>query len=253
MKHLLLAVLLLASRPALAADDELDSGRVVAVEERPYRMVHEFTVTAGVLPIDALYTGLTLGGSYTLHLSDLWAWEAVSFHYSANVNTGLDKTLAERWSVAPTSNPEIQYMIGSHAVLTPLFGKIALFNDTIIHASTFFALGGGVARFSTGFRPQGSFGPGVRVFFGQAVSTRLDVRGSIVPDIPTGVDFILQVMLSVSFNFGSTRATELGDEDAVVDETTGFEALDELYPLSNPSTGGGNKKSKDTAGEEETE
>jgi outer membrane beta-barrel protein len=244
MKRLLLGLpLLFSSQLALAdEEDELDSGRVVAIEDRPYRMVHEFTVSGGVLPIDALYTGLTIGGSYTLHLSDLWAWEAVSFHYSANVDTGLDVTLAERWSVAPTSNPEIQYMIGSHAILTPLFGKIALFNDSIIHASTFFALGGGVSRFSTGFRPMGSFGPGIRVFFGQVVSTRLDVRGAIVPDVPTGVDFILQVTLSVSFNFGSVRATELGDDDAIVDETTGFEALDELYPQSNPTLGATTKK-----------
>jgi outer membrane beta-barrel protein len=248
---LLILPLCLASQLAHAEEDDLESGRVVAVEDRPYRMVHEFTVTAGVLPIDALYTGLTLGGSYTLHLTDLWAWEAVSFHYSANVDTGLDVTLAERWSVAPTSNPEIRYMIGSHAVLTPLFGKIALFNDTIIHASTFFALGGGVANFTTGFRPQGSFGPGVRVFFGNVVSTRLDVRASIVPDIPTGVDFMLQVMLSVSFNFGSTRATELGEEDEIVDQTTGFETLDELFPDSNPN--GDKKKAAPEPPEEETE
>src|SRR5688572_17448679 len=184
MRKLLLALpLMFAGQPAFAdEDDELDAGEVIAVEDRPYRMVHEFTVTAGVLPIDALYTGLTLSGSYTLHLTDLWAWEAVSFHYSANVGTGLDVTLAERWSVAPTSNPEIRYIIGSHAVLTPLFGKIALFNDSIIYASTFFALGGGVANYTTGFRPMGSFGPGIRVFFGQIVSTRLDVRGMIVPD-----------------------------------------------------------------------
>jgi outer membrane beta-barrel protein len=236
MKVALIFLACFASELAYAGDaDELESGRVVAIEDRPYRLVHEFTVTGGVLPIDALYTGLTIGGSYTLHLTDLWAWEAVGFHYSANVDTGLDVTLAERWSVAPTSNPEIRYMIQSHVVLTPLFGKIALFNDSIIHASTFFALGGGVARFTTGFRPQGSFGPGIRVFFGKVVSTRIDVRGSIVPDIPSGVDFMLQVMLSVSFNFGSTRATELGQDDEIVDNTTGFETLDELYPESDPS------------------
>ncbi len=234
----LIAARLFATQPAFASDqDDLGTGHVVAVEDRPYRMVHEFTVTAGVLPADALYTGLTLGGSYTLHLTDLWAWEAVNFHYSANIDSGLDNTLADRWSVAPESNPEIRYMIGSEIVLTPLFGKISLFNSSIIYASTFFALGGGVARYTTGFRPQGTFGPGIRVFLGKVVSTRLDLRASLVPDIPTGVDFILHVMLSVSFNFGSTRATELGQGDEVVDNTTGFEALDELYPLSNPNLG----------------
>ena len=232
-----MALIIALSSGSALAQDELDSGRVIAVEQRPYHLVHEFTVTAGVLPLDALYTGLTVGGAYTLHLSDLWAWEALSFHYSANVDSGLDVDLAKRWSVAPTSNPEINYMFGSHVVLTPLFGKISLFNQAIIHASTHFALGGGVARFSDGFRPQGSFGPGIRVFFGQVVSTRLDLRGSIVPDVPTGVDFLMQVMLSVSFNFGDTRATELGENDQPVDETDGFEVLDELYPLSDPQRG----------------
>jgi outer membrane beta-barrel protein len=240
---LVIAVITAISGVALADEDELESGRVVAIEDRPYRMVHEFTVTAGVLPVDALYTGLSIGGSYTLHLSDIWAWEAISFHYSANVDTGLDVTLAERWSVAPTSNPEVQYLFGSHIVITPLYGKISLFNDSIIHATTFIALGGGVARFSDGFRPMGSFGPGIRIFFGQVVSTRLDVRGALVPDVPTGVDFLMQVMLSVSFNFGETRATDLLGDEEVKDETTGFEDLDELYPLSDPNLG--KKKDED--------
>src|SRR5438093_13738114 len=101
-----LALVLCVPRSARADDDEdLGSGKVIAVEGRPYRMVHEFAVEAGVLPLDALYKGFTLGGSYTLHLSDIWAWEAVDFHYSANVSTGLDVTLAERWSVAPTTTP----------------------------------------------------------------------------------------------------------------------------------------------------
>ena len=82
--------------PSLAhADDDEDigTGKVIAVELRPYRMVHEFAVSVGVLPLDALYTGFSLGGSYTLHLSDIWAWEAIDFHYSANVDTGLDVTV----------------------------------------------------------------------------------------------------------------------------------------------------------------
>lgn len=232
---------------AVADDDELRSGKVIAVQERPYRLVHEFTVSAGVFPVDALYTGLSLGGSYSLHLSDIWAWEAVSFHYSGNVNTGLDVTLAERWSVAPTSNPEIEYLVGSHLVITPLFGKMTLFNAAILYASSYFALGGGVAHFSDGFRPQVSVGPGVRLFWGQVVSTRLDVRGSIVPDIPSGIDLVMHVSLSASFNFGTIRATdsEISDEGEEID---GFKVLNELYPLSDPEL-----TKRPASGEENTE
>lgn len=220
------------------AQDELDSGRVIAVQDRPFRLAHEFTVTAGVLPMDAFYTGLTLGGSYTLHLTELVAWEAISFHYSGNVDKGLDNTLAERWSVQPTGEPEIEYLVGSNAVITPMWGKLSFFNSDIIHASTFLTMGGGVIKFSDGFRPQFSVGPGIRFFMGQVVSTRLDLRNIIAPDIPSGVEYVLHVTLSVSFNFGSVRPTELGDDEGEeVDIADPFAELDELYPLSNPDLG----------------
>jgi outer membrane beta-barrel protein len=235
---LLLAIVAAASAPSIAnAQDELDSGRVIAVQSRPYRMVHEFTVAAGILPMDALYKGFSLGGSYTLHLSDLWAWEAIDFHYSSNVNTGVDATLARRWSVAPTDQPQIQYMAASHVIFSPLFGKFTLFNRAIINAEAYFALGGGVAHFTDGFRPELSLGPGLRVFFNQTVSTRLDIRSSLAPNIPAGIDHVLQITLGVAFNFGRTRATDSSVEEER-DTTTGFEALDELYPQSNPKKPG---------------
>jgi outer membrane beta-barrel protein len=226
-------------RAASAAEDELDSGRVIAVQNRPYKMIHEFTASAGVLPMDALYKGFSLGGSYTLHLSDLWAWEAVDFHYSSNVSTGVDVTLARRWSVAPTHQPQVQYLAASHLIFSPLFGKFTLFNRAIIAAEAYLAVGGGVAHFDDGFRPELSIGPGVRIFFSQRVSTRLDVRSSLAPNIggASSIEHILQIMLGVAFNFGSVRATEAATEGEK-DVTTGFEALDELYPESNPKKPG---------------
>lgn len=222
-----------ASSARAEDEDELNSGRVIAVQDRPFRMAHEFTVSAGVLPMDAFYTGLSLGGSYTLHLTELFAWEAVSFHYSGNVDKGLDSTLVERWSAQAEGEPEIQYLVGSNVVFTPLFGKLSVFNDDIVFASTYLALGGGLAKYTDGFRPQVSVGPGIRLFWNQVVSTRLDLRNIIAPDIPEGLEYILHVSLSVSFNFG-TRATEIGKEEEVTDFTDPFAELDELYPLSNP-------------------
>lgn len=213
---------------AWADDDELDSGRVVAVEPRPYALVHEFALSAGILPADAFYTGLSLGGSYTLHFSDLWAWEALSFHYSGNVDTGLEKRLGERWSAGPTGDAEFRYLVGSNAVFAPLFGKFTLFNSAIITASTYLALGGGFARYTDGFRPQVSVGPGLRIFFGQVLSTRFDIRNVIVPDQPEGLEYVLHFTFSIAFNFGSQRATE--SEVTAEDPDRGFKALDELYP-----------------------
>jgi outer membrane beta-barrel protein len=253
---LIVSVVSLCSATA-RAQDEMESGRVIAVEQRPFRMVHEFAVGAGILPMDALYKGFSLGGSYTLHLTDLWSWEAIDFHYSADVDSGTDVTLARRWSVAPTNQPQIQYLAASHVIFSPLFGKLAFFNRAILYAEAFLSFGGGIAHFTDGFRPQLSVGPGIRLFLSQRVSTRLDVRDSIAPNIPSGVSNILQITFSVAFNFGSVRATEVGQEEEK-DTTTGFETLDELYPASNPQSAkkaraSAESKSKAPASEETLE
>jgi len=246
-RHLALAfsslgLVMAANAPAAArsVEDELESGQIIAVEERPYRMVHEFAVHAGVLPTDAFYVGATLGGSYTLHLSDLWAWEAISFHYSANIDTDLEGELSTRFGVLPDPEPRMQYLLTSSAVFTPFFGKQAIFNSDVALQGVYLAFGAGLANLGGDdqdfFLPQLSAGPGVRFFFGQVVSTRLDIRAVSTFDDVNGleVDFLLHAFLSVSFNFGTTRATEIG-RDELVDRRTGFEKLDQIFPESNPS------------------
>ena len=228
---------LFAAGAARADEDDLEAGRVIAVQDRPFRLAHEFTVSAGVLPMDAFYTGLSLGGSYTLHLTDLVSWEAISFHYAASVDKGLSDELLERWSVEDTDEPVIQYLVSSHAIFTPLYGKLTLVNDSIVQVSTYLALGGGAIRYQAegGFRPHFSVGPGLRFLFGQVVSARLDARSIISPDFLGGADYIMHVTASVSFNFGSARPTDQ-DDDALneADLVDPFSELDELYPLSNP-------------------
>lgn len=235
------AGLVLAPASTLAKPgDRIESGRIIAVDERPYRMVHEFALSTGVIPTDAFYVGLSLGGSYTLHLSDVWAWEAVSFHYSANVSTDLESELQRRFQAAPEQDPELQYLVGSHVMFTPFFGKETIFNSDIVFQGVHLALGGGLSNFAgdreDSFRPHISAGPGLRVFFGQVVSARLDLRGFMTLDDVAGsleTDFFFHGFLSVAFNFGKTRATEIGKNEDV-DPLTGFEKLDELYPRSNP-------------------
>lgn len=235
---------LLASSQAQAQDEDLQSGKVIAVQDRPFRLAHEFTASAGVLPMDAFYTGLSLGAAYTLHLTELLSWEAISVHYSSNVDKGLDDELLERWSVEDTDQPEIQYMVSSHVLFTPLYGKLTLLNESIVNVSTYIAVGGGAIHYQNeGFRPHFSVGPGLRFLFGQVVSTRLDARSIVAPDFLGGADYILHVTASVSFNFGSARPTDLADDTPTeVDLVDPFAELDELYPLSAPKRSGKGKK-----------
>ncbi|MGF1511739.1 MAG: outer membrane beta-barrel domain-containing protein [Myxococcota bacterium] len=241
LSSLVLAMTSNASIARAGIEDQLNSGEIIAVDERPYRLVHEFSVSTGVIPNDAFFVGISLGGAYTLHLSDIWAWEAVNFQYSANISTNLEDELLDSFEVQPELEPRLQYLLTTSAIVSPFFGKQAVLNRDVVFQGVYFALGGGVANFSgddeNSFRPQAQFGPGVRFFFGQVVSARLDLRGITTFETVAenlDVEFFFHGFLSISFNFGTVRATEIGTEK-VVDNTTGFEKLDELYPESNPN------------------
>ncbi len=236
-----LALVLASGTSARAAsEDELRSGKIISVEDRPYRLVHEFSVSGGILPTDARYVGVSIGGSYTLHLSEIWSWEAVSFHYSANIETNLDDELSRNFDVIPDPEPQLRYIMSSSLVFTPFLGKQSVFNKSITFQGAYLALGGGIVNLSGDdaefFLPQIGFGPGIRFFISQVVSTKLDLRGYTTFDTIDGgleIDFLLHAYLTVSFNFGRTRATEIGKDEAE-DPLTGYEKLDELYPESNP-------------------
>lgn len=219
-----------------ALADELErrlGGKVVARTPRPHRLVHEFDVGVGVLPLDALYTGLSLGGSYTLHLDEIVALELIDFRYSANLDSGLRRRLAERFEVSPTVSPEIEYLAGTGILVTPLFGKLALLDQAVVHAASHLGLSFGVAHFTDGFRFQVSGGPGVRFFFSDTVSTRLDVRATVAFDEVLSVESLLQVNLSVAFNFGRREDEARGEDRADVEEDPDA-VLDALFPESAP-------------------
>jgi hypothetical protein len=141
------------------------------------------------------------------------------------------ETLASRWSIAPAfERAPLQYLVGTNALITPLYGKLAVLDEEIIYADAHIAIGGGVAHYSDGFRAQVSVSPGFRVFLGSILSLRLDVRGALVPNAPGGTDFLVGVNLSLSSSFGSLRVTEAREERAPRKQVDGLELLDRLYP-----------------------
>src|SRR6476659_8576786 len=75
----------LVARAEAQPDIETDAPRVFSIQQRPYRLGHEFSLGLGVLPLDAFYKGMVIGAGYTYHFSDFWAWEMVNLNYSLNI------------------------------------------------------------------------------------------------------------------------------------------------------------------------
>ena len=201
-----LASLVLPRSAAAQLEFDNEAPRVFSIQERPYRLGHEFTLGLGVLPLDAFYVGVTATASYTYHFSDFWAWEIAGGSYSLNFDTGLTSTLFDKYGVVPVrgGGERIKTFATTSVVVKPLFGKLSIFNDDIIYSETFFVGGLGPMLKGEFWRPTLDLGVGFRFWTSGVLSWRLDIRdylifSSIVPQNS------LFVLVSASFNYRETN------------------------------------------------
>jgi len=190
-----------------------DGDKMVAIQAKKYNLKHEVTVGPGFLPLSAYYKGFTLGGGYTYHFSDFYAWRFVNFQYVKNISTGLKGSLEKNFGATPAAFSKISYYINTDFVITPLYRKMILFNKTVLHGETFFLFGAGAFKFGgqggvTGaapengeFRPAFDIGVGFRIWFNEWLSTRLDVTHYIVWIQGSDFDNVLYAGLNLTVNF----------------------------------------------------
>lgn len=202
---LLVALLLPAAAFAqLAQTEELENpGTVLAVQERAYKMNHELTLGVGVLPLDAFYKGLTAQVGYTYHFTDSFAWTVGRGLYSYNLNTGLRNQLEQEFAVLPTQFEEVEWMVGSDLVWSPLYGKSAILNRKVAWFEGFLVGGASVLKLTTGFRPAVNVGVGARLFTNRYVSFRFDATNNFV--ITDRLLNVPTLQLSAALNFGATE------------------------------------------------
>jgi outer membrane beta-barrel protein len=181
---LTLALTLAGAAPAFA-DQELDEEQVAtyAVQSRLFKLGGELNVAAGLLPINAFNKGLTIGGSFTYHFSNAWAWEVINGSYVyKQLDTGLKTELLDNFDVQPTDIAALDLMMSSSLVLKPFYGKLAVFNRRVIHAEVSVPFGITLGRYTNPqtYLPGPNLGAIVRVYMGPHTSLRIDVRENIL-------------------------------------------------------------------------
>lgn len=188
-------------------------GQLYSIEKRNLLGSHEISAYFGVLPLDAFGTGLTIAGSYAYHFNQLFGWELIGGGYSIQLGTGLRQQLRDRFEVQPEGEKvsELQALFHSNFVFKPLYGKLALFNQTLINGELFFVTGPALGFYVDGGVPFGfDFGFGMRFFLGSPYfSFRVDVRDYVFIPSFDQVDnhLFLSLGLSLTFGFGD-EATE---------------------------------------------
>lgn len=204
---LVLAVSWLSAPEALAQDGSEEAAYASrAVQNRHYQGTNELSLLVGILPLDAFTKGFTLGGSYTLHISDSWAWEVAQFLHSFPFDTDLRAKLEaiEPDGLEPTPFEIVENLLTTNIVFKPVYWKGALLNDTIIHGEIMFVLGGGLGWFTRSRRVAVDYGMILRVYLARWLSVRLDVRHHIffsdsITNLDVQHELLTQLGLSAQF------------------------------------------------------
>jgi outer membrane beta-barrel protein len=192
------------------ADDALDEEQVAtyAVQSRLFRLGGELNAAAGILPMNAFYKGLTVGGSFTYHFSNAWAWEIINGSYVyKQLETGLMNELRENYRVQPTDIAAIDLMLSSSFVFKPFYGKLAYLNRRLIHIELSVPLGLTLARYTNPqtYLPGPNAGLILRVYLSPHTSVRIDVRDHLILKngwgSPTKWDTRNELHVSLGFAF----------------------------------------------------
>lgn len=189
----LLAVLAIGLLPIQAAAKPKgpaweESDKLPAVQNRLYRLEHEFQVGVGVLPVDAFSKGVAFGGGYAWHITDLWAVE-LRAAYMQNIKTSLRDKLENNFGEPPLKFAEIKLYGELGALFKPIYGKLSFLNKTLVYGEIYLSLAAIVARMEGGTatddEPQGkgdrmAFGGapgfGLRGYLNRYMSLRFDFR-----------------------------------------------------------------------------
>ncbi len=165
-----------------------DIGRIpneeVMVVQRKYTRKggrHELTpFSIGGIPFGTVRRTLIGGANYTYHLNDWLGIEAFNFVYSKTFFSSFTEDVnSNKLGAEADIRPDYQkllYFMTAGAQLTPFYGKISTLSRWILYVEPYVTFGAGLAKTETdsylAFYP----GIGLRAFFKEWFSMRLEFR-----------------------------------------------------------------------------
>jgi len=193
-----------------------ESDKLPAVQNRLYRTEHELSAGVGVLPIDPYVKGVTFGGGYAWHITDIWAAEAFG-GYLQNIKTSLRDKLENNFGIPTTRFAQIDWYAAAGGLFKPIYGKLSFLNKTLVYGEFYLSLAGIVARMRGGTKTEeepdgkgpryafgGSPGFGLRGYISKRISVRIDFRWMLLYSRGEG-----HYPLALTLNFGFTTRSDL--------------------------------------------
>lgn len=137
---------------------------------------HEFSLLGGYYVSDLFSGTYTLAGAYTFHMTESTAVEigAAFTHANADVIRAIED---QRGTVLEDDFAAVRF-VESLLIWTPVYGKLRL-GGTIARFDIHADLGVGVVDSATSRGAAGVAGLGSRLFLGQAMALRVDLRNHV--------------------------------------------------------------------------
>ena len=153
---------------------------------------------------DAFYAHLVVGGSLGFHVVDALSIEGRFGYVLESIEQEPIRFVRRTAGALPERPPQFELHGELDLLWAPLYGKISLFGEGILHFDVYLAAGGGVFQTDEGTSPAFNFGIGQRFFLTDWLVARVELRDYIFPDTRNGesdLQNLLMVSLSVSAFF----------------------------------------------------
>lgn len=183
--------------------------RIKSVQRRAFikRNRHELSVMGGLSINDAFFQSFAIGGAYTYHIFDTLALELNVKYFPPGIKTDAVRVVRQTQVAVPSPDITTAQLAATLDVqFAPIYGKMSLMSEKIIHYDVYIAGGFGIMNTDAdrdNIRPAGSIAIGTRVFALDWLTIRLEVRDYLYSDRRTQLNESA-VQNYVLFNIGAS-------------------------------------------------
>jgi len=158
---------------------EVREDRIKSIQRKPFikKGRWELTPLFIISLNDAFYQKMGGGASLAYHLADSLGLE-LHAGYVGTVQTDMVGFFQQANQALPKVS-QLQYYLTANVMWSPLYGKLSLFTDEIVHFDAYLVGGFGMASTETGIKFASSIGLGLRYFATSWLVIKIEVRDMI--------------------------------------------------------------------------